>query len=222
MTTAFSRLHDGPRLALALLLLLALLLPLGLLPRPAAATCAVTTNADSGAGSLREKLADTTCDTSTLTSGHLTIGRSVKITGPGAGSLAISGSDASRVFFITTGTVAISGLTITHGRTVDESRAGLRISGNALAVTLTDCIVTANTSAGTTTSKGTGGGIGTSAGTTLTLVGSTISDNTANYYGGGLSIFGGTATLLNSTISGNTAVNSDGGVLSSPIRARSR
>ena len=54
--------------------------------------------------------------TITLTSGALTISDDLTITGPGAGSLAISGNNASRVFLINAGnTVEISGLTIKDG-----------------------------------------------------------------------------------------------------------
>ena len=48
--------------------------------------------------------------TITLTSGQLLIDDDVVIEGPGCGDLSISGNDASRVFDITAGNVAISGL----------------------------------------------------------------------------------------------------------------
>jgi uncharacterized repeat protein (TIGR03803 family) len=91
------------------------------------ATDPVTTNADSGAGSLRAVIAaaapgDTitfdsslTGQTITLTSGEIIINEDLTITGPGSGSLTISGNSASRVFFMLSGTVNISGLTITNG-----------------------------------------------------------------------------------------------------------
>ena len=51
-----------------------------------------------------------------LTSGELGITDDLRIDGPGAGRLAISGSDASRVFNISSGVAAsIDDLTITHG-----------------------------------------------------------------------------------------------------------
>jgi len=98
-------LAHGARPLFALLLLIGLLGPVGLGPRPlAAAGCTVTTNADGGTGSLREKLADTSCPTITfqaelaspiaLTSGPLIIGRSVTVTGPGAASLTLDGGNA--------------------------------------------------------------------------------------------------------------------------------
>ncbi len=51
----------------------------------------------------------------TLTTGELKITDSLDLTGPGANQLSVSGNDASRVFNIQSGMVAITGLTITHG-----------------------------------------------------------------------------------------------------------
>jgi hypothetical protein len=82
----------------------------------------VTNTNDSGPGSLRQALADAndgdTIDfavsgTIRLASGELLVKKSVIITGPGAGTMAVSGNDHSRVFHIGSGTsVTISGLTI--------------------------------------------------------------------------------------------------------------
>ena len=55
-----------------------------------------------------------------------------------------------------------------------------------------------------------GGGI-SNYGTIISLSNSTISDNTANYYGGGIHNTGTIISLSNNTISGNTATNSWGG-----------
>ena len=87
----------------------------------------VTNANDSGAGSLRQALADandgdtidfsiTTPATITLTSGVLEVNRSVTISGPGADQLSVNGNPTIRVFHIATGkTVTIAGLTITNG-----------------------------------------------------------------------------------------------------------
>ena len=88
----------------------------------------MTNTNDSGAGSLRAAVtyADANAGTTvtfqagltgtiTLTTGELDITQSVTLTGPGAGTLAIDGDAASRVFAITGGTVGISGLTIQNG-----------------------------------------------------------------------------------------------------------
>jgi hypothetical protein len=87
--------------------------------------------ADSGPGSLRQAITDANDQpgadlirfarsardgTITLMSGELTITDSLQIDGPGAGRLAISGNDASRVFRIDSGAeVSIDDLTITRG-----------------------------------------------------------------------------------------------------------
>nr|MCR5360324.1 hypothetical protein [Thermoguttaceae bacterium] len=72
-------------------------------------------------------------------------------------------------------------------------------------MTLTDCIISKNTS-------DKGGGIMNYRGT-LTAVGCTISDNTAKTYGGGFNNNReGKAILLNTVISGNTAETTGGGI----------
>ena len=108
-----------------------LLVVLALVLAPAmvvnADTIMVTNTDDSGAGSLRQAIADagigdeitfagTVTGTITLTSGRLDINKNLTITGPGADVLTISGNNASRVFSISHGVeVTISGLTIANG-----------------------------------------------------------------------------------------------------------
>ncbi len=95
-----------------------------------AATSTVTTLADSGAGSLRQALADSAAGdtitfavtgTITLTSGELVITNSLTIAGPGATNLAVSGNSVRRVFRIgnPVASVTISGLTICNGKSAD-------------------------------------------------------------------------------------------------------
>ena len=99
-------------------------------------TLTVSNAYDSGAGSLRAAVAQANSDgggdtivfsslfntpqTITLTSGQLTLnGRaSITIAGPGANLLTVSGNDASGVFDVEGGSVALSGLTLTGGRDV--------------------------------------------------------------------------------------------------------
>jgi hypothetical protein len=100
-----------------LLLLFSVYIALLLAAIPArAATFTVTNTADGGAGSLRAAIAAATNgDTITfslsspstilLTSGRLLISQSLTISGPGPGSLAISGSGTNGVFEITNGPV---------------------------------------------------------------------------------------------------------------------
>lgn len=76
------------------------------------ATHTVTNSADTGAGSLRQAIADAAASdtiifdaglnggTITLTSGALTITNSLTISGPGPGLLAIDGNANGRVFYV--------------------------------------------------------------------------------------------------------------------------
>src|SRR5207249_2560734 len=119
----------------------------------------VTTNADSGVGSLRQAIADA-CDGGsisfdmsqvvspiTLTSGELAIGKNLTITGPGANLLTVSGNQASRVFNIgTMTTVVITGLTVANGK--DSFQGGGIFTDLNCTLTLTD-ITLSNNSAGT-------------------------------------------------------------------------
>src|SRR5262249_13154202 len=88
---------------------------------------------DHGPGSLRDAVMEANANpgsdaidfaaevsgTVVLTGGPLTITGSLFVVGPGADRLTVSGNDASRVFEITSGAgVALSGLTIAHGRAV--------------------------------------------------------------------------------------------------------
>jgi hypothetical protein len=111
---------------------------LAAVPAANAATFDVTSNADSGAGTLRQAVLDAnaaagpdviTFDSAvtgliTLTSGEIRIYDSVDIQGPGESVLSISGDDASRVFYIYTPSLAadidvqIADLTITNGNDV--------------------------------------------------------------------------------------------------------
>ena len=92
-----------------------------------ASTITVTNINDSGAGSLRQAIADAhdgdTIDfgvtgTITLTTGELLVNKSVTINGPGLDNLTVDGNHASGVFRVQVGgggTATIAGLTITNG-----------------------------------------------------------------------------------------------------------
>jgi hypothetical protein len=124
----------------------------------------VTNNANSGPGSLRQAVLDANgmagTDTIvfagsvhhiTLTTGELAITDSLNIIGPGAHQLAVSGNNVSRVFDISTGTVSISGLTITHGRADQNAPVFAGVGGGILNqgnLTLTDVVVSHNRAVG--------------------------------------------------------------------------
>jgi len=165
-------------------------------------SCTVTSLADSGPGTLRALIADTTCDpinfgnfvfpaTITLTSGELVFARSVTINGPGASQMIVkrdSNAPAFGIFRIDSGIVAINGLTITNGRGFFDYYTF--VAGGGIAVRVDN--------------------LGPAA--TLILTGSTVSGNAGVLSGG---IFGdGTLKIINSTISGNVCQfdNCSGGI----------
>ena len=185
----------------------------------------VTSAADSGPGSLRKLLGSVctggtvhfapalTGQTITLTSGPLTLDRSVTIDGAGAPGLTISGNNTDRVVIVNAGTTAtLRQVTLAHGY-------GWQVAGGVLnngALTLDHAVVTENTMA---TDAGDywqgGGGIYNGSGSTLTLVDSTVSGNTAHWSGGGVySFFDTTTTIVRSTISGNVSNDVGGGIRS--------
>ena len=207
-------------------------------------TLTVTSIADSGAGSLRAAVAAAAPgDTinfnlaypATITlSSTIWVTTSVTITGPGANNLAISGNNASEVFFVTGGpTVAISGVTIDGGNA--PSGGGIMIFASTLQ--LTDCAVSGNTASlyngggifnfdqsnlilnRTTVSgnsaAGEGGGIVNYQDSTMTLINSTVSANTSGTDGGGIVNNGSTLVVINGTIAGNSATTVGGGIADS-------
>src|SRR5688572_27176164 len=105
-------------------------------PAADAATFPVTNLNDAGPGSLRDAVAQANLGadldrvtfapgltgTITLTTGQIGIEAAIDIQGPGAGTLAVSGNDNSRIFLLNTDAtgssrdpVSISGLTLTDG-----------------------------------------------------------------------------------------------------------
>lgn len=172
--------------------------------------CLVTSAADSGAGTLRDLLAEPACTpigfdlvamgsgTITLTTGELLVTRDVEIIGPGAAALTISGNGASRVF--RTGadtTVSISGVTISGGYVNSGSGGGILNEGT---LTLDTVVVSGNRASSA------GGGINHFSGGTLTLIRSSVSGNKATR-GGGIdnSGTGGILYVIQSAITGNSA-----------------
>jgi len=116
-----------------------------------------------------------------------------------SGAVVISGAAQSRVFTVSAGTVTLSGLTIQNGNAnFSEPEGGGGIL-NTAALTLSNCLVTANTSSGI------GGGINNSgAGASLTLTNSTVSTNSESFFGGGGIASSGTLTAAGCTITGNS------------------
>ncbi len=180
------------------------------------ASVVVTSNADSGANTLRDAIDNGVCaggtitfDPSvtsiTLTTGELTINKNMTITGPGAATLTVNGNNASRVFNVASGkTATISGMTITSGKVLGANgvagSAGIDAKGgaviNAGTLTLSNVIVSASHATGGDGGSNTGAGAGGVGGRGL---------------GGGI-YNGGTLTLTNTTVNGsNSATGGKGG-----------
>ena len=223
------------------------------LPATAGAAQTVTSLADSGAGSLRAALADAapgeTIDfavegTIKLDSGLL-IDKNVRIDGPGARALAISGRDHVRVLHVAgDGTEAqIDDLTIRAGRVDGDETlgAGLLQTGANSVVRLERVALVDNealldetvplgggaaivrgtfelvdsTVAGNRAIGGGGGGIFIGEPATFAIVGSTIAGNTAGAAAGVLQL-DATGAIRRSTIAGNTAASVGAGIGGSP------
>jgi uncharacterized repeat protein (TIGR01451 family) len=188
-----------------------------------AATFTVTNLNDNGAGSLRDAItqANTAAGadvinfqagltgTITLTTGQLDISDSVDIQGPGAATIAVSGNNASRVFYLynsdATIDVRIAGLTVTQG----SANIGAGIVDFDENLILEGVTITQNAATGD------GGGLWADGfSMTLTVNNSTISGNTSGDDGGGIYVedTGGTMNFNNSVISGNQAVGAGGGI----------
>jgi beta-glucanase (GH16 family) len=194
---------------------------------PPPTSLVVTTLDDSGPGSLREAImliADggtITFDPALaggsigLTSGQLSVDRSVTIDGSGAPTVTVSGSGSSRVFQVGAGAeVAINDLIISDGVGAPQG-GGILNYGN---LSLERVVVTNNTesSGGGVGFDLGGGGIYNGDGSTLNLTDSTVSNNrTTVQPGGGIyGFFNSTINIAGSTISNNVSPDVAGGLRS--------
>src|SRR5437868_5433807 len=213
------------RSLIAIFLLVTMLPSVQIVPTAHASTITVTNTNDSGAGSLRDAIANAISGdtitfaapgTITLTTGNLVINKNLTITGLGSNNTTISGNTASRVFNITAGgfTVNMSGMTIENGQ-VGGSGGGINNFDST--VTITNCflynnhgtpgggiyneqgIVNINNSTISYSNSTTaGGGIFNEAGT-VHITGSTLYSNSTSTYGGGLyDEVGAATTIVNS------------------------
>jgi uncharacterized repeat protein (TIGR01451 family) len=176
-----------------------------------AGTITVANTYTSGAGSLRQAIAESSAGGTIvlpassahyqLTSSELRIDKSLAIVGAGARETIIDARQtAHRLFEIEGGAVTISGVTITGGNPSSGNGGAIAVDGDA-SLTLIGVAIAANSFE--PRNPGDGGGLFAAAATTVDIDASTIADNTA-YNGGGLYVTGST-TIENSTISGNHA-----------------
>ena len=165
--------------------------------------------------------------TITLSSGVLSVADDLTITGPGAGTLTVSGNDTTRILALPAGVVyhdlTISGLTLADGNA--GSYGGAVFQPGPGTVTITNSTLSGNDTSDTggaiyafrgvtiqnstvsgNTSGGSGGAVHSSNGP-VTVQDSTFTDNHAYAAGGGGAIVQSAGNLLveDSTLSGNTA-----------------
>lgn len=198
---------------------------LAMLAGAAAQADTVSNLADSGAGSLRDAVANTvaggTVDfapgvagTITLTSGQILIDKALTIVGPGAQTLSVV-NGAGRVFEVAAGGAAVSmaGLRLTGSGHPAGANGGaiLNVSG---ALTLDALHITGSAVSASWQGGGIGGAVHSSwspAGTSLTVRNSTFSGNSAEK-AGAIFAFQQLVTIENSTLVGNAAADSGGAV----------
>ena len=192
-----------------------------LVPVASSSAETVTTLTDSGPGSLRAAIASTppggTVDFEPGLAGRIELGstleidKDLRIDGPGARDLAISGMGATRVLHVfgAGNEVDIDDVTIRDGVTPDDDPFGggvLVTGGDGLR--LTRVAVLDNTAQGTS-SVPFGGGIAIVAGE-LELVASTVAGNRAEGGGGGGLVVGVPFDIVNSTVAGNGSFGAAG------------
>ncbi len=169
----------------------------------------------------------------------LCIEKAMTIAGAGAATTHVSGGDTGQLFMVgNVAPVAISGLRLEHGRFDDRVLYGQGGAiNNAGALTIDACILRDNVSAGSggaiynsnalvvrrstfdgNTADAYGGAIfdfSDTLPTTVHVVESTLSHNSAGLGGGGLMNFGGTMTVTGSTIDHNDGGSYGGGIWNS-------
>ncbi len=204
------------RLWIIIILLVVLLS--GHLQGSVASTITVTSNGDSGDGTLRQAVIDafsgdtinfelTYPSTITLTSGQIVIDKSLTIIGPEAENLIVSGNNTSRIFQI-----AVGCSLMVYNLTISDGNSGLGTGGSILnqgELYLSNCVIKNNIS------NSYGGGIANEGGF-LSFMNCTISNNTANVVGGGICNVNGMLIVTQSTVNGNSA-KSAGGIMNMTI-----
>jgi hypothetical protein len=165
-----------------------------------------TTLANDAGGTNGISFASTVTSPIVLNQGPLTVtGETLTISGLGAGTTVIDGNDASTVFSIGNGaTLNLTGATVQHGKATTTDGGGFF---NAGTLTLLNVVVANNRApqpTGCDVCTGVNGG-GISSSGALTVTDSTITGNSATQFGGGIDGSGGSVSLDGTTVSQNTA-----------------
>jgi hypothetical protein len=201
-----------------------------LAPPTQAATFVVSNLNDSGAGSLRQAVSDANAaagaDTITFAgtvTGKITLAATlpaitdpagVRILGPGASSLTVSGANAVQVFNVASGAdLTLDGVTVADGANLASSADGGGVY-NAGTLTITNSTLSGNrTGPGGLCPAYVDGGGGIFNSGTLTISNSDLTGNRGNCYGAAI-FNSGFATVIDTTLSGNgstTAIPIQGG-----------
>ncbi|MGB0564333.1 MAG: CHAT domain-containing protein, partial [Spirulinaceae cyanobacterium] len=178
------------------------------------ATLPVTSNADAGAGTLRNQIAAATAGdtvifsspfTVTLDSGEISWGtNNLTIDGNGGTVERDTGAGSFRIFDISADNATIQNITLQRGAAIEMNGGGINHTGGGT-LTLSNATITSNSVTGASSK---GGGI--FSGSAVVLNNSTVSGNSSSSDGGG--IFAYTVTSTNSTVSGNSSSDDGGGV----------
>lgn len=186
--------------------------------RQAPAVFNVTNQNDSGPGSLRQAInsangtfgADTVLVQAIsgvilLTSGAIDVTDAVNIFGPGSGKLTVTSNNTSRLLTIKSGSspyhVGVTGVTLAQGSAI--LGGAVAVEGNQL--DLTDVALLNN-------KADEGGAVFLEADSRLTMINCTMSGNSANGNGGGVSASRNSVIVVNnSAITGNSTTEGNGG-----------
>jgi hypothetical protein len=187
--------------------LLALALTAGPLTGSASAAAC---NVPGTKATVQEAIDDGSCDPIVVAAGtfngSFVVNRGVTILGAGAGQTVLAGTTGSTTFDADAGpggTIAASGLTITHSPAATGAGVGVQTD---VTLNLSNTVVSGNTNSD-------GGGVFVSGGTLNLTRGSIVSNTSTGpaLGGAGIQVSNGVLNLADSTVSGNRSTNASGG-----------
>ncbi len=159
---------------------------------------------------------------------HLTLTKTLTISGTGSAFVFLDGAQAGRVLTVTSGvSVTLQGITVRNGKVTGQDGGGIYNEGTLIlqnvavlsntttweggGIANTGVLTVTQSTIANNSSSDFAGGIYNYRGNVL-LRDVTVRDDTASRTGGGLFLNGGTVTLERVTISGNSAGSSSGAV----------